>query len=186
MPCLLKALSSIAPSDAAYAVDERAQESRATGERRSLGCGRDELGEHVVRRRCDGSVDRRLRAGAPLEQIRPMLLRPDRVDRVVHGALHHAHVDLERGWRTAVRRRERAERARRDLVPVGHLTGVGPVGGAAETLTAPSAPRSAPTATGMNATDRLRDIVLLLVASAWVGRVMASSFAPPGTGRDQR
>ena len=38
-----------------------------------------------------------------------------------------------------------------------------PLGGAAETLTTPSAPRSAPTATGMNATDRLRDIVLLVV-----------------------
>ena len=26
-----------------------------------------------------------------------MLLRPDRVDRVVHGSLHHAHVDRNAG-----------------------------------------------------------------------------------------
>src|SRR6188768_3330719 len=43
-----------------------------------------------------------------------------------------------------------------------------PVGGAADTLKTPSPPRSATTATGMNATDRLRDIVPLLVRPARV------------------
>src|SRR5688572_9185001 len=59
-----------------------------------------------------------------LEQIWPMLLWPDCVDRVVHGALHHTHVDLECRRRTAVRPRNRGERRRRYLVPVSHLTGV--------------------------------------------------------------
>src|SRR6476469_3200744 len=59
------------------------------------------------------------------------------------------------------------------------------VGGAAETLTTPSEPRSAPIATGMNAKDRLRDIVLLLVVLAWMGRAIAPSFAPPTTERDR-
>ena len=68
MPCLLKALLPIAASDAAYCVARAAQESRATGERRSFGCGRDEVGQDVVRSRCDGSVDRRLRSRTPLEQ----------------------------------------------------------------------------------------------------------------------
>ena len=95
-----------------------------------------------------------------------MLLRADRVDCVVHGALDHAHVDLECGRRTPVRPWERDERVRRDLVPVSHLTGVGPVGGAAETLKTPSPASSAPTATGMNATDRLRNIVPLLMVLA--------------------
>ena len=125
MPCILKALSAIAPSDASCCVASVRQESRTTRERRSFGCGRDEVREHVVRRRCDGGVDRRLRTRTLLEQILAMLLRPDRVDRVVDGALHHAHVDLECGRRTAVRPRERDERGRRDLVPVSHLTGVG-------------------------------------------------------------
>ena len=53
-----------------------------------------------------------------------MLLGPDRIDRVVHGALGHAHVDLERGWRTAVRSRNGGERRRRNLVPVGEFTGI--------------------------------------------------------------
>ena len=34
------------------------------------------------------------------EEIGLMPLGPDRIDRVVHRALGHAHVDLERGWRT--------------------------------------------------------------------------------------
>src|SRR4030095_7045186 len=54
-----------------------------------------------------------------------MLLRPNRIDRVVHGALHHAHVYLECRRGTAVRQRNRDERRRRDLVPVSHLTCVG-------------------------------------------------------------
>ena len=104
-----------------------------------------------------------------------MLLRPDRVDRVVHGALHHAHVDRERRWGAAVRPRNRAERRRRDLVPVSHLAGVGPRRWCGRCADTPSAPRSAPTATVMTATDRLRDIVLLLLfAPGWV-----ASWRPP-------
>ena len=105
---------------------ERAQQSRATGERHPLRCRGDQLGDHVVGSRCDRGVDRRLRAGALIEQIGAVLLRPDRVDRVVHRSLHHAHVDRERRWGAAVRPRQRAERTRRELVPVRHLAGVGP------------------------------------------------------------
>ena len=115
-----------------------------------------------------------------------MLLWSDCVDRVVYGALHHAHVDLECRWGTAVRPRNSDERRRRDLVPASHLTGVGSRGGTADALKTPSVPTSAPTATGMNATDRLRDIVLLLVVPAWVGRVMASSSTPSSAWRDRR
>jgi hypothetical protein len=56
------------------------------------------------------------------------------------------------------------------------------VGGAAETLTVPTAAMSAPIATGTNAIERLRDILLVVIASGWVGRAMASSFVPPSTG----
>src|SRR6187401_2852814 len=57
-----------------------------------------------------------------------------------------------------------------------------PVGGAAETLTAPRAARSAPTATAMKAMGRLDDIVLLSVVPGWMGRVIASSSVPSSTG----
>ena len=107
---------------------ERAQECRATGEGRPLRCRRDQLREHVVGSRRDRSVDRRPRTGASVEHIWTMLLRPDGVDRVVDRPLHHAHVDRECRWSAAVRPRKRAERRRRDLVPVGHLAGVGPRG----------------------------------------------------------
>ena len=53
-----------------------------------------------------------------------MLLGPDRIDCVVHGALGHAHVDLERGWRIAVRSGNRGERSRRNFIPVGDGSGV--------------------------------------------------------------
>src|SRR5207248_1918128 len=100
------------------------------------------------------------RTGAPVEKIRAMLLRPDRVDRVVHGSLHHAHIDRERRWGAAVRSGYPCERRRRDLVPVSHLAGIGPTGGAADDAPdTPSAPKNAPTATVMSTTDRLRDIV---------------------------
>ena len=125
MPCLLREPSWIAPSDAAYSEESVARSPARPGNGAFVRCARDEFREHVVGRRCDGRVDRGLRARTLLEQIWLMVLPADRVDRVVDGALHHAHVDLECRWRTPVRPRERDERRRRDLVPVSHLTGVG-------------------------------------------------------------
>ena len=125
MPLFLEAPPSIASSEAAYSEASVARRAPPTRERSPVGCRRDELREHVVRRRCDGSVDRGGRTGTLLEQVRLEFLLADRVDRVVHGALHHAHVDLEGRRRPAVRPRNGNERRRRDLVPVSDLTGVG-------------------------------------------------------------
>src|SRR5512132_3299209 len=47
----------------------------------------------------------------------------DRVNRVIHRALGHPHVDLESGRCPAPRRGERDERVRRDPVPVGDFVG---------------------------------------------------------------
>ena len=50
-----------------------------------------------------------------------MVLRLDRIDRVVDGALGHPHVDLQ-GRRCSSRRaRERDERVHRDPVPVRYF-----------------------------------------------------------------
>ena len=108
MPWRLNALLPIAPSDAARSVESALRSPARPGNGARSGAPRDECGKDVVRRRCDGRVDRRLRARTRLEEIRLMLLRPDRVDGVVDGALHDAQVDLERRRRAAVRRREGA------------------------------------------------------------------------------
>ena len=56
----------------------------------------DDVREDVVRRGRDGGVLRGRRGEAPLQEIWPIVLRLDGVDRVVDGALHHPHVDLGR------------------------------------------------------------------------------------------
>ncbi len=49
-----------------------------------------------------------------------MMLRCDRIDRVVDGALRHPQVDLESGRCSARRTRNLNERVHRDQVPPGH------------------------------------------------------------------
>ena len=50
-----------------------------------------------------------------------MMLRLGRIERVVYGALHHPHVDLERRRCSACRSGEHDERAHRDPVPLRDL-----------------------------------------------------------------
>ena len=89
-----------------------------------------------------------------------MLLRPDRVDRVVHGTLHHAHVDRERRWAPPFGPGTAASVATATWFQWVTSPASVTAGGAADALDTPTAPNSAPTATVITATHRLRDIVL--------------------------
>src|SRR5213079_1754191 len=77
----------------------------------------------AIRRGRGSGFLRRTGIEARLEEIR-LIRPPDRIDRVVNGALRHSHVDLEGIWRAARRWRERREGIRRDLVPVRDLVGL--------------------------------------------------------------
>src|SRR5512132_2766736 len=126
MPCFLKESSVIASSDAACSKASVVRRpARPVNGALSGAVETSSESTSYAAVATAASID----AFAPVrlfQQIWSMLFRPDRVDGVVYGALHHAHVDLECRWRTAVRPWERGERRRRDLVPVRHLTGVGP------------------------------------------------------------
>ena len=126
MPCVLKAPLAIASSDVSRSVASVARSPARPGNGTIAG---------VVETRSESTSYAAVATAASTDAFAPtrfssrygsMLLRADRVDGVVHGALDHAHVDLECRRRTPVRPRERDERVRRDLVPVIHLTGVGP------------------------------------------------------------
>ena len=108
-PAVLNGPSGIAPSEAAYVEWRACSESRLSGPGMGLsGHGRDDVVRARRRPRLrQRRPSRRFAPEAPLEQVRPVLLRLDRVDRVVHGALHHAHVDPKGRWGTAVRSRNR-------------------------------------------------------------------------------
>ena len=104
---------------------ERASAVRPGRERRPLRCSRDQLREHVVRRRRDRGVDRRPRTGAPLSRYGRCCLGP-----IALTASYTAPCTMPMLIGTPVGHRRSApetrQRRRRDLVPVRHLTGVGP------------------------------------------------------------
>ena len=95
MPCALNGPSGIAAERARTACSEVLQQppgpGRDASRARSTRCSRAR-GSRGRRRRPPS----RPRAETPRQQIRPVMLRPDRVDRVVDGALDHRHVDLGR------------------------------------------------------------------------------------------
>ena len=100
--------------------------SRCVGERRSR---RDDVSKDLVRGRCDCGIGRGGGREPSRQQVRPIVLRRDRVDGVVDGAFDHPHAHLGRGRGSARGRRKGVERVDRGQVP-----GIDGIGAAAPGL----------------------------------------------------
>ena len=99
---------------------ERREHGFPRGERDALGNGLDDVLQNQVRGCRDGRFIGCSVAEPSLQKVRPVVLRRDRVDRVVHGPLDHSHVDLSGRRCSACRPGKRGERADRNEVPLGH------------------------------------------------------------------
>ena len=77
-----------------YLRRERREQGRPVGERDALGHRFHDVLQNQVSGRCDGRFIGRCISEPPLQEVRPKVLRRDRVDRVVDGPLDHSHVDL--------------------------------------------------------------------------------------------
>ena len=96
---------------------------------RCSGDGLDDVLQNQVRGRRDGRFIGRCVAEPSVQKVRPVMLRRDRVDRVVDGPLNHPHVDLRCRWCSARRAwkprpRNAGDRADRNEVPLRHCSGV--------------------------------------------------------------
>ena len=108
---------------------ERREQGRPVGERDGLRDGLDDVLQNQVRGRCDGRFIGRLVSEPSVQKVRPVMLRRDRVDRVIDSPLNHPHVDLRCRWCSArcawkPRPGNAGDRADRNEVPLSHCSGV--------------------------------------------------------------